>query len=127
MIRSLFELVDLCDVRIAKEAKTKAKEEEERKSDKRQGSDEIITRRQASETDQLLVARLMIVFKSIWGNGSIGITVDDQGRGGPGVRFVQTAASKISKNKISKNNFLPNETAHLMRLAKKKWLADANP
>lgn len=80
LIRSLLNLVDLCDERIRKETKN---------------IENVEPARQNSETNQLLVGRLVLVYKYFWGDGDIGNTVDDQGRGGPGVRFVQAAASKI--------------------------------
>lgn len=96
LIRSLLDLVKLCDERIRKETENIENEE---------------PARQNSETNQLLIGRLAIVYKAFWGDGVIGNTVDDEGKGGPGVRFIQSAASKICDTR-----FTPRKISHLLDL-----------
>lgn len=96
LIRSLLSLVKVCDERICEETENIENEE---------------PARQNSETNQLLIGRLAIVYKAFWGDGVIGNTVDDEGKGGPGVRFIQCAASKICGTR-----FTPRKISHLLDL-----------
>ncbi len=96
LIRSLVNLVTLCDQRIREETENIENEE---------------PARQNSETNQLLIGRLAIVYKAFWGDGVIGNTVDDEGKGGPGVRFIQSAAAKICGTR-----FTPRKISHLLDL-----------
>lgn len=96
LIRSLLSLVKVCDERIRDETENIENEE---------------PARQNSEANQLLIGRLSIVYKAFWGNGVIGNTVDDAGKGGPGVRFIQSAASKICGTR-----FTPRKISHLLDL-----------
>ncbi|WP_306095389.1 hypothetical protein [Qipengyuania flava] len=47
-----------------------------------------------SENDQLLIARLALLYAHVWGKGKITVSVNFNG-GGPSVRFMQEAASRI--------------------------------
>lgn len=58
-----------------------------------------------SENNQLLIARLALLYAHVWGKGKITVSVNAN-EGGPSVRFMQKAASRICGEPFSADRIL---------------------